>query len=128
MEELVALIAPLVATVILAARQYLQARLTPERLAAVSQLARVAVDAADEVSHAADGIQPGEKFQYAETFLKQASKRVGVKLTNEEANVFIHAVLTGKRATLEDAVNSALSQILDAADVEELAPARPEGE
>lgn len=112
MEELIAaVLAPLVATLIIAVQRWLQARLTPERLAAVSQLARVAVDAAEEIGNAADGIKPGEKFEYAETFLKQASKRVGVKLSNEEANAFIHAVLTGKRDAIEDAVDAAIQQL-----------------
>lgn len=117
MEELIALVAPLVATLVVMARRYLQARLTPDRLAAVSQLARVAVDAAEEIGNAADGVKPGDKFEYAETFLKQASKRVGVKLTNEEANAFIHAVLTGKRSDIEDAVDAALSQLFAQAQV-----------
>lgn len=114
MEELIALFAPLVATLIVMARRFLQARFTPDRLAAVSQLARVAVDAADEIGRAAD-VTPGDKFTYAEGFLKQAAARVGVKLTNEEANAFIHSVLTGKRNAIEDAVNDALDQILSEA-------------
>lgn len=118
MEELIALVAPLVATLIVVVRRWLQARITPERLAAVSQLARVAVDAADEVGRAADGVSPGEKFNYAESFLKEASQRVGVKLSNQEANAFIHAVLTGQRNAIENAVNAALNQILDQAELE----------
>lgn len=121
MEELIAVLAPLVATIIVAVHRWLQARLTPDRLAAVSQLARVAVDAAEEIGNAADGVSPGEKFAYAETFLRQSARRVGIKLTNEEANAFIHAVLAGKRDAIEDAVDAALQQMFASVTAQELA-------
>lgn len=113
MEELIAtLVAPLVATVIVVVRSWLKARLTPERLAAVNQLARVAVEAAEEIGRATDA-SPGDKFTYAENFLKAAAKRVGIRLSNEEANGFIHAVLNGRHETIEDAIDAALAQMLD---------------
>lgn len=122
MEELITALAPLVALAVVALRSWIQARVTPERLAAVSQLARVAVDAAEEIGRATD-VKPGDKFEYAETFLKQAAQRVGIKLTNEEANAFIHAVLTGRNEAVQSQVDAILDDWLTRAEAERLAHA-----
>lgn len=112
MELIAAILAPLVATVIVAVRGWLQATITPERLATVSQLARVATDAAEEIGRATSGdVSPGEKFEYAETFLRTSARRVGVKLTSEEANGFIHSVLENNRNAVEGAVRAALNEV-----------------
>lgn len=111
MEELIAILAPLVATFIVAVRRWLQAQLTPQRLAAVGQLARVATDAAEEVGRVLEA-KPGDKYTYAENFLKQSARRVGIKLTDEEANAFIHSVLTGKRDTIQREVDAILTEWL----------------
>lgn len=111
-EIITAVVVPLLGAVVMAVRSFIRTKLTPQRLSTVSQLARVAVDAAEEVGRAIDGVGPAEKFSYAEGVLKQSAKRVGVKLTNQEANAFIHSILNGKREELDTLVEDALTDIL----------------
>lgn len=118
-EVILAAIVPLIASVVVAVRAWLKTTLTPQRLQAVSQLARVAVDAADEVGRAIDTVNGPEKYEYAEKVLMQSAKRVGIKLTSEEANAFIHSVLNGKHSDIEDAVSAVLDEILVQVDTED---------
>lgn len=114
-EVILAAIVPLMASAVVAVRAWLKTTLTPQRLQAVSQLARVAVDAADEVGRAIDTVNGPEKYEYAERVLMQSAKRVGIKLTNEEANAFIHSVLNGKHDEIATAVEAVLDEILEPA-------------
>lgn len=115
-ELIQALLVPVIGYLLVELRRFLTTKLTPERLQAVSQLARVAVEASEELGRAADGdFGPGEKYEYAERVLKQSARRVGVKLTNDEAAAFIHSVLTGKRDEVERVVDDVLAEIFGAA-------------
>jgi hypothetical protein len=110
LELIAAVLAPLIASLVVAVQRWLQARITPERLATVSQLARVATGAAEEIGRATNA-SPGDKFTYAEGFLKESARRVGIKLSEAEANAFIHSVLEGRRNAIEDAVREALNEV-----------------
>lgn len=110
-EIVTAVVVPLVGAAVVAVRSWLKATLTPQRLHAIAQLARTAVDAAEEVGRAVEDVTGPEKYRYAEAVLRQGAERVGVKLTNEEANTFIHAAIHGKRSEVDDAVNAVLADI-----------------
>lgn len=130
-ETIIALLTAIIGGAFKFTHDYAKTRLTPERLATVGQLARVAVEAAEEIGRATDA-SPGDKFTYAENFLTTAAKRVGVKLSNEEANGFIHSVLNGNRSEVERQVNEIISDIFANIEDEEpvvaqAAPAPSEG-
>lgn len=73
-------------------RQWLQVKLASPKLDTVTDLARLAVAAAEKVGEGM-GIKGPEKYAYAEMALTTAAKRVGVKLKTEEVNMLIHSVL-----------------------------------
>lgn len=116
-EIVTAIVVPLVGAAVVAVRSWLKATLTPQRLFAVATLARTAVDAAEEVSRAIDDVRGPEKYRYAETVLRQGASRVGITLTNEEANTFIHAALHGKRSEVDQAVEAVLADIFSQVDL-----------
>jgi Tfp pilus assembly protein PilX len=72
---------------------WLRVKLGPQRLAAVNSLAQLAVNAAEKLGEAEPAVTNADKYQTASKFLVAASKRVGVKLTEHEANTFIQSSL-----------------------------------
>lgn len=119
-ETIIAIVTAVLGGIFTFVHQWLKTRLTPERLSTVNQLARVAVEAAEEIGRATDGVTSGEKFRVAENFLIESAKRVGVKLTPSEANGFIHAMLNGQRGEVERQVNAILDDILSNSEASDL--------
>lgn len=106
MLDLVNVLVPIVVGGLLASlRAFVKARLTPDTIDTVLRLARVAVSAAEEVGRVAELPSDG-KYEYAEKRLRTLSKRVGLRLKEDEANALIHAVL-------EEARKANLLELLD---------------
>lgn len=111
--ELIATVAvPLLGAIVVAVRKWLKARIAPAQLSAVNQLARIAVDASDELARATDGVAGNEKYDMAASFVHEAARHVGIKLTEDEVAGFIHAALTGKRNDIDTAVEAVLDEVL----------------
>lgn len=73
-------------------RQWLKAVLTPRRIQAFVNQARLAISAAEEVGNVLELSSP-EKYQWAEDALRDLTKRSGLRLTDAELNAYIHALL-----------------------------------
>lgn len=73
-------------------KAWIQTKLTPQKLAHVTDLAGIAVRAAEKVGEA-QGVTSAQQYTVASNFLKDASKRLGFKLTDDECNGFIQAAL-----------------------------------
>lgn len=71
---------------------YINAHFRPGQLAAVVELARTAVQAAQEYGVAQD-FDGATKLQYAKSALQAGAKKVGIKLTDAELSSFLHAAL-----------------------------------
>jgi hypothetical protein len=78
------------------ARKWLNARVKPTQVANLAGLAREAVSAAEQF-YAGTPTAGADKFVYAEAGLLALAKRLGVKLTNDEATTLIHAALFGQK-------------------------------
>lgn len=91
--NLLAALAALLVTLIPLIRAWVQTKLTPQRLANVAQLAHVAVSAAEKLGEANEALSNDEKYAVAEAFLNNAAKKLGIKLTVDELNGYIHAAL-----------------------------------
>ena len=74
-----------------AANDWLQANITPTKLAHVSDLARVAVLGAEKLGN--EVLSGPNKYIAAEMALKAGAKRFGIKLTDAEASAYIHSAL-----------------------------------
>lgn len=93
-EDLVAILAAVLAAVLPLVRAWIQANVTPQRIATVGALAQTVVIAAERLSFGKAGALTGEqKFDYASNALVSASRRLGVRLKPEEASAYIHAAL-----------------------------------
>lgn len=119
MEELIpeiitAVVVPLIAAGVVAVRKWFLATVTPRQLSVVRDLARLVVAAVDEVARG-EQVESKTKYHLAEVALIEAAGRVGVKLSKNEANTFIHAVLGGTRNELEVAAADIASGILEEA-------------
>lgn len=111
--ELIAtVVVPLLGAAVVAFRKWLKANIAPSQLSAVNQLARIAVDASDELARATDGVPGNEKYEMAASFVHEAARHVGIKLTDDEAAGFIHAALYGKRNEIDAAVEAVLDEVL----------------
>ncbi len=73
-------------------RAWVLTKLTPERLAHVNDIARIAVRAAEKLGDdtSASGQQ---KLNYASEVLVTGAKRLGIRLSQDEVLAFIHAAL-----------------------------------
>lgn len=69
-------------------KAYIQTKFTPQKLAHVTDLAGIAVRAAEQA-----GMSNGIKVAFASRYLKDAAKRLGFKLTDEEVRGFIEAAV-----------------------------------
>lgn len=98
-EQVIALVTALVAYGIYYARQQLTVRVRPGQLEVLSQLAMVAVKAAEEAGKGKGG---AVKYGIAEQFLSKAASKVHLKVTPEEAHGFIHNALADYRAITDE--------------------------
>lgn len=71
---------------------FLKAKLGPQKLGAIAQLAGEAVLASEKIGQA-EGVSSADQYKAAEAFLIAAAKRVGVRLSTTEANGFIQSAL-----------------------------------
>lgn len=76
-----------------AANDWIKANITPQKLARVSELAHIAVVGAERFGQGLQAITGPEKYAVAEMALLKGAKRLGVKLSDEEASAYIHAAL-----------------------------------
>lgn len=74
-------------------KAWVQTKLTPQRLAHVTDLASIAVRAAEKVGEAVPGTTSAAKYAVASNYLSDAAKRLGFKLSPDELNGFIQAAL-----------------------------------
>jgi hypothetical protein len=81
-----------------AVRAYLKTVLTPQRLTTLLDMARAAIAGAEELGHALD-LPSEEKYAYAENALRAMAKRLGLRLTDDELNAYIHALLHQQHET-----------------------------
>lgn len=94
-------ITPIVLAIIAAIGQgirgWLKTRLTPERMNTLLGQARIVVSATEQVANSLNDVgtpmTSGDKYAWAEASLKKFSKRLGLRLSDEELNSYIHAVL-----------------------------------
>lgn len=89
------LLAFLLATITLAGaglRSYIRTVLTPRRIASIVDWSRNAVLAAEKLGDTLDLDGPA-KYSYAESAVEAFAKRLGVKLSPQETNAIVHAVL-----------------------------------
>lgn len=91
-EAILALLTALVGVFAAVARTWVQVNVTPRKLAALVEVARTVVLAAEKVGQAT-GVDGPQKYEYAEQALVTTAKRLGLKLKPEEANAFLHSVL-----------------------------------
>lgn len=110
-EVLIAAVPVIIGLLTYAGREFLRTKLAPQNLASVSQLAAIAVQAAEQV-----GGEGHDKLQIATDALLDSAKRVGLKLTAPEASAFIHASLFQMKQALEAPVDVDYSDILRLAD------------
>lgn len=85
---LVTVVIPLVATFV--RTQLVKQR--PGQLRELYELTATAVQAAEKVGDVF-GLEGADKYEYAEKSLVEFGKRVGLKVTPQLANTFIHSVL-----------------------------------
>jgi hypothetical protein len=73
-------------------RSYVQTKVTPEKLSHVPDIARVAVRGAEQlgVGNLATG---ADKAAFASTVVAEGAKRLGLKLSDDEAAAFVHAAV-----------------------------------
>jgi hypothetical protein len=95
---LAAIVAAVLAAVWPFVRAWVQAKLTPQRVAHVMDIARIAVRAAEKLGDdlAAAGVTAAtsaSKLNYAADVVVSGAKRLGVKLTQDEVLAFVHAAL-----------------------------------
>lgn len=87
-----ALVGTLLAALALA-RQWLTAKLAPSKLALLSQVAQVGVQAAEQWAQT-NGIDTGEeKFDFVASNIMAAAKQVGLKLTDDQVSMLIEAAV-----------------------------------
>lgn len=102
-------------------RAWLRTYLTPNRLAALGNLARAVVSAAEEVGRVHDMTGEG-KLNYASDRMVDLARRFGIPLTHSEADALIHAVLFEQREAIRLADSAAqVEEWLNSLDPNELA-------
>ena len=79
-------------------KAWVATKLTPQRLAHVTDLASIAVRAAEKVGEAIPGTTSAAKYAVASNYLSDAAKRLGFKLSADELNGFIQASLRQMQA------------------------------
>lgn len=97
-EQILALVVATLAALVPLVRAYVKAKLTPERLAHVTDIARMAVRAAErlagDLGDFLEGETPGAaKLDFAVDVVITGAKRLGIHLTYEEAVALVHATL-----------------------------------
>lgn len=78
-----------------AARSLMLAKVTPERLAHVTDIARLAVRAAEELGQLVpEGTNAATaKLDYASSVVTAGAKRLGFRLSSDEVLAFVHTAL-----------------------------------
>jgi hypothetical protein len=79
---------------------WIATRTASDRTSETLVLSRVAVAAAEEVGKKLD-LSSADKLRYAKDALGKAGRRLGMRLTDEELDAFIHAVV-GEAHQLEE--------------------------
>lgn len=103
MDQAVALIIAVLAGAYPLVRAFVLAKLTPERIAHVIDIARVAVRATEQIAEKFKGERPedwhafetwGEaKADYAAEVVAKGARRLGFRLTGDEVLAFVHTAL-----------------------------------
>lgn len=89
---------PVVAGFIISlARTYVMAKVSPARLEAISTMAMAAVSAAEECGRTAP-IAGADKFVLASDAISAYAKRLGVNLSSDELQTFVHSALVATRS------------------------------
>lgn len=92
-QELIGLATAVLAAALPFARAYVQSHFNTTKLLHVADLARTAVQAAEQLG--TDALQPSNasKLNFASDMLVSTAKRLGVKLTTDEVLGFVHSAL-----------------------------------
>lgn len=107
MDEIVfTLITAIVGAIGVGVRQWLKATLTPTRLDSLASMVQAVISGAEEVGRVLD-LDSAAKYEYAENALRNLAKQVGLRLSDAELNVLIHAFLYNQRKADELASESA---------------------
>jgi hypothetical protein len=106
-QAMLALVGPIVAAALPIARKYVQARITPDKLGHVTDIARMAVRAAETVATDLSALDPVEyagaltwaeaKARFAENVIADGAAHLGLKLSPDEIDAFLHAALREMR-------------------------------
>lgn len=78
------------------ARVWLLAKVGPQRMEAIASMSIAAVTAAEECGRTAP-ITGSDKFTLAADAINAHAKRLGIKLTPDEIQTFVHSALTAAR-------------------------------
>lgn len=102
-QAILAVVLPLIAAATPLVRKYIQAHVTPDQLGHVRDIARMAVRAAEQLGNDLNRLDPEEyaaaetwaaaKATYAERVIADGAKRLGVKLSADEVDAFLHSAL-----------------------------------
>lgn len=90
------IVGPIVVAAVPAIRAFAQMVLTPKRLEKVHEVAQLAVRGAEQMSSwlpAVTADPSGAKLNYATNVVLAGAKRLGVKLSSDEALAFVNAAL-----------------------------------
>lgn len=82
--------------IIYLARVWVLAKVGPERIDAIGAIAMAAVSAAEECGRTAP-IGGADKFTLASDALTAYAKRIGIRLSPDEVQTFIHSALVASR-------------------------------
>jgi len=92
-EAILALVVAVIGLIGAVARTYVKTNLTPRRMATIVDFARNAVTAAEKLGVTLDDFTGPAKYEYAEKAVDAFARRLGVRLSPEETNTIVHAVL-----------------------------------
>lgn len=101
--DILTVLLPLLAAATPVVVKLIQNKITPDQLGHVRNIARMAVRATEEIAQHFKGADPelwtgletwGEaKAQYASSVIAEGARRLGVKLTQDEVDAFLHSAL-----------------------------------
>lgn len=97
LDKVLAALAVLLTAVLPLVKAWVQTKLTPQKLAHVTDLAGIAVRAAEKVGEAS-GVTSAQQYAIASKYLLDTASRLGLKLTPDEVNGFIQAALRQMKA------------------------------
>lgn len=117
--DILAVLLPLLAAAVPVARVLVQHKVTPDQLGHVRDIARMAVRATEEIAEHFKGEDPElwaavetwseAKSAYASTVIAEGAKRLGVTLTQDEVDAFLHSALREMRQLADEPLPVAMS-------------------